>query len=390
MSPPQDPTRATNDAVRRAVAEWTTPARLMGSQILPPTAGLARANPILGAAMVDPTRSSLFVKSVREAASVGPATLPTLLGSSLAAQAARPSLGLDIAEMVGGSAGGVGMVGRIAEIGKQIALINEAARAPVQGIAQMLRNAQKAIAPWHPHIDRFAGVLSDWAEGQSEMDEESDLFVARHGWPVPMSLQIGAYKQVVSKARSGKREVNGLMVHWFRPGTNAYATVREVIHASPDFESRRPLLRQVYAAQRRRHWYMVINGLLPLVEGVLLDALFPTGTRPRTVKPGIERLAGAPESYADTGFRAVETIIVGAGSGSALFDDYAPPQGVEPRSLNRHGVLHGSSRRYGTELNATKLFLLMAVLAECLDMYRTVVEREGRQRRKQLSSGTDS
>jgi hypothetical protein len=123
------------------------------------------------------------------------------------------------------------------------------------------------------------------------------------------------------------------------------------------------------------------------VEGVLIDAMFPTGTRPKSVKPGVERLADAPQSYADTGFRAVETIVIGAGTGSALFDEYTPPQGVEPRALNRHGVLHGSARRYGTELNATKLFLLMGMLAECVDMYRKVVERERREQRKQAAPG---
>jgi hypothetical protein len=36
---------------------------------------------------------------------------------------------------------------------------------------------------------------------------------------------------------------------------------------SPHFEPRRPLLKQVWKAQRQGQWYLVINGLLPLVEG---------------------------------------------------------------------------------------------------------------------------
>jgi hypothetical protein len=79
-------------------------------------------------------------------------------------------------------------------------------------------------------------------------------------------------------------------------------------------------------------------------------------------------------------FNALETMILGASSGVALFDTYAPPQGVEPRSLNRHGILHGSARRYGTEQNATKLFLLVTLLAECLEIHRAGRQREQPQR----------
>jgi hypothetical protein len=168
------------------------------------------------------------------------------------------------------------------------------------------------------------------------------------------------------------------MVYWFRPGSFGYRAARDVLDKSPDFASRRPLLRQVYAAQRRGHWYLVINGLLPLVEGVLIDATFPTGTRPKTVKPGVEKLVESPEAYDDVIFNALETMILGASSGVALFDSYQPPRGVEPRSLNRHGVLHGSSRRYGTEQNATKLFLLVTLLAECLELRAAALERAQR------------
>ncbi len=177
------------------------------------------------------------------------------------------------------------------------------------------------------------------------------------------------------------------MVYNFRPGKRVYSIAREVIEESPDFESRRPLLRQVYAAQRRQEWYLVINALLPLVEGVLLDAMFPTGTRPKSIQPGLDRLADSrDEGYGEAGFRGIETMIVGAGSGSALFEPYAPPSGIEPRSLNRHGVLHGSARRYGSEQNATKLFLLMVLLAECLAKYRTIGTSEQRDRGRRASS----
>jgi hypothetical protein len=380
MSQPEKPSssRAGNAAIQRAITGWQAPATFAGTQILTHTASFPKS-PLLEAAFVDSSNTNTFVKTLRQDESIYQAVLPTILGSSLSARVARPGLlGINMERFTGD----YGVAGGLATVGKQIALINESLVLPKQRLAEVVKAAQVKFTGWSPYFEQFGQVMSDFADAQRDLDEETDIFVARHGWPIPTSLTLRAYKQVVAKAHAGKREVSALMVRWFRPGTGAYRVVREVLDESPDFASRRPLMRQVYAAQRRGHWYLVINGLLPLVEGVLIDAMFPTGSRPRTVKPGVKRLVAAPEAtFQEPTFRALETMIVGAGSGLALFDDYAPPPGVEPRSLNRNGILHGAARRYGTEQNATKLFLLVGLLAECLGMYRELRNREERQDR---------
>lgn len=363
----------TNADIVRAIAGWQPSVSMAGRELFPHTAALAGVLPTLGIAFVDPTKSGLFVKSLREADAARQAMLPTMLGSSLSAQVAR-SHATSVA--LGRPGLGIGVVADLAAIGERVAVITEAIRGPQLKLDRMVEQAQAALASWRPHFAEFGEAMQKLAEEQRRIDEQTDEFVARHGWSVPISLPQRAYKQVVARSTSGRREVNSLMVRSFRPGTRAYQIVREVIDESPDFESRRPLLRQVYAAQRRGHWYLVINGLLPLVEGVLFDATFPTGTRPKSVKPGIERLSQTEETMRDSGFRALETMIVGAGSGIALFESYAPPPGVEPRSLNRHGVLHGAAKRYGTEQNATKLFLLIVLLAECLEIRRALTESD--------------
>jgi hypothetical protein len=353
-----------NADILRAIAGWQLPLGLEGRELFLHTAGLAAVDPTLGAAFADPTKSGLFVKSLRATDAYRQTTMPTMLGSTLAAQLARSHTGIV----------NVGLGHDLAGMSERVAVITEAIRGPQLKLARMIENAQAAIVSWQPHFARFGEAMQELADEQRRLDEQTDKFVARHGWPVPISLPQRAYKHVVSRSGVGKREVNGLMVRSFRPTTSMYRIVREVLDESPDFVSRRPLLRQVYAAQRSGHWYLVINGLLPLVEGVLIDATFPTGTRPKSVKPGVERLAEAEDTIRDSGFRALETMIVGAGSGLALFESYAPPPGIEPRSLNRHGVLHGSARRYGTEQNATRLFLLVVLLAECLAIRRALAE----------------
>jgi hypothetical protein len=232
---------------------------------------------------------------------------------------------------------------------------------------------------------QFAGIgeaLERLVEEQRRLDERTNEFVRRHGWPIPHSLPEVSYRKLAGLVGHPRRAVNQLMVEAFRPGTRFYRSARAVITESPHFEPRRPLLNQVWRAQRQAHWYLVINALLPLVEGVLADVMFPkTPIRQRPMKadPSVKALAQVEPDVAGP-LRAAETVLLSAGGGSALFDPYDPPHGVEPRTLNRNAVLHGIARRYGTEQNATKLFLLLVLMAECF-AFKDEVEAEKKRKR---------
>ena len=197
----------------------------------------------------------------------------------------------------------------------------------------------------------------------------------RHGWPLPISIPLGLYRHLVELANAPKREVNRRMRAAFKPGTRAHRSTRDVLLDSPAFESRRPLLRQAFRAQRRGEWYLVINALLPLVEGVLVDAAYASDIPPDKARPqrALSRLRDAepaPRFLEQAAIDSLETIVLPAGGGVALFSDYDPSHyggPGEPQRLNRNAILHGLARRYGTELNALKLYLLLVVLAECAE-----------------------
>jgi hypothetical protein len=110
-----------------------------------------------------------------------------------------------------------------------------------------------------------------------------------------------------------------------------------------------------------------------LVEGVLVDYAYqaapaPQGRRTqRALKELREREAAGLGVTIDT----LETMLYSAGANVAMFDkfdlaDYGGPG--EPRSLNRHAILHGAARRYGSEQNALRLMLLLTVMAEAFDL----------------------
>lgn len=220
-------------------------------------------------------------------------------------------------------------------------------------------------------------------DAQRELDARTDAFVKNQGWPVPLRIFGHRYSAIVSMADEPKRKVNAAMQATFRPGTQAHKATREVLMESPALESRRPLLKQALKAQRRGEWYLVINALLPLVEGVLVDIAFADGLPDERVDPkkSVDELKGSngePVLTYSTAIEAIETMLWSAGAGVALFSqferkDYGVPG--EPRALNRHAVLHGAARRYGSTHNALKLYLLLVMLAEYAVYYEAAKER---------------
>jgi len=224
-------------------------------------------------------------------------------------------------------------------------------------------------------LTAVADQMREFAERGRDLDERTDAFLHRHGWPLPVSLPRSLYREVVGMADAPRRDVNRLMSELFVPGTSGFRSLTGSILSSPLFLSRRPLLRQSFSAAGKSHWYVVINGLLPLVEGALCDAAYEApAARPRrrVVKAAIEVIKSDEEQAWNTYIvfiRTVEALVVSGGGGVALFDDFDASQYGrvgEPRGLNRHAIAHGLARRYGSRRNALKLLLLLAVLADCL------------------------
>jgi hypothetical protein len=231
----------------------------------------------------------------------------------------------------------------------------------------------KIAARWREPLQGFGARIERFVEEQQKLDEQTNDFVQAHGWPIPLNLPFRAYRRIVGLAEAGKREVNRLMTRSFRPGTRVFRSTAEVLLESPQLESRRPLIKQALAAHRRREWYLVINGLLPLVEGVLVDYAFRAAPAPARGRPreAIKELRENEAASLGVTVDTLETMLLSAGANVALFErfDLADYGGRgEPRSLNRHAILHGAARRYGSEQNALRLVLLVAVMAEAFDL----------------------
>ena len=225
---------------------------------------------------------------------------------------------------------------------------------------------------WLEPLRDFSEAMRRHVDEQGRLDEQTDEFVRAHGWPVPLHLPVRIYRRLIALATAGKREVNREMQEGFRPGTKAFAATARVLLESPAFETRRPIIEQALVAHRRRQWYLVINALLPLVEGVLVDFAFDGATPPASNRPAraIKQLRGKEGATLGIAVNTFETVLLSAGANLALFEDFEPARyggAGEPRALNRHAILHGAARRYGSERNALRLVLLLAVMAEAFE-----------------------
>jgi hypothetical protein len=239
-------------------------------------------------------------------------------------------------------------------------------------------NARRNLTRWidalQPSLNEMAQRAMRFVELRQELDEGAVAFVERHGWPLPLALPMTVLHRVVRLAKRPKREVSATMLETFGPRTRAFRQSRDALMDSMPFEGRRPAVEQAVRAMRRGDQYAAICTMLPLVEGVLVDVIFGGQEAPRgqVTQKALVELGNVGDLEDAWITRSIETLLLSATGGVALFDhfdrrDYGVPG--ESRRLNRHAILHGSARRYGTRENSLKLFLLLVALAEVLNDY---------------------
>ena len=250
-----------------------------------------------------------------------------------------------------------------------VSMLDQFGEAVRRGVEMWARVAEQTAEPlkrlqsWFERNDaQIKGVLEGLAryvEAQRERDECSVPFVERHGWPLPVWLiEFRQFSELVAMVDEPKREVSRGVKHAFRAGTRLRREADGLLLDAPHLASRRPLVKQALAAMRRDEWYLVINALLPLVEGLLVDVAWPAEERPEKTswRPAFNAAQEEIGDFRrDVAVSTLETLLVRVGAGSAIFERfYARRYGIpgEPRALNRHAILHGAARRYGTAENA--------------------------------------
>lgn len=230
------------------------------------------------------------------------------------------------------------------------------------------------------YFDVFAETAAFFARLRESVQHGALEFVYRYGWAVPLAVPALVVEELVELDGRPKSEVRAAVMKRFAARTRAYCDCRDRLLDGGAFVDRRRPIEQALKSMRAGDNYSAICTMLPLVEGAMVDAVFDEGETPEygAVKRARSKLKDAFED--DVGrkwaIETIETLAFASTSGVALYDRFDPDtygRMGEPRSLNRHAILHGAARRYGTAENSLKLFLLLVALAELLDMYGDAV-----------------
>lgn len=230
------------------------------------------------------------------------------------------------------------------------------------------------------HFDVFAETAAFFARLRESAQEGALEFVYRYGWAVPLAVPAHVAEELVELDGRSKREVKAAVTKRFAARTRAYCDCRDRLLDGGAFVDRRRPIEQALKSMRAGDNHSAICTMLPLVEGAMVDVVFDDGDAPEYGAVGKARKQLKDAFEDDIGrkwaIETIETLAFASTSGIALYDRFDPNtygRVGEPRSLNRHAILHGAARRYGTAENSLKLFLLLVALAELLDMYNDAV-----------------
>lgn len=234
------------------------------------------------------------------------------------------------------------------------------------------------ISGFQPHLQRLYGFVERLNQERERLAAGSFTFVERYGWPLPLVLPPSTLGKLVRLMGRTKPEVRKAMVEAFAPRSQAFLYSRDALLESDPFKPRKRPIEQAVRALRREDHYAAICTMLPLIEGVLMEVAFGVTSPPKqtgkkresAVKQALDKLAPPGSAEEDWALRMIEAVLLCGAGGVALFSqfdrkDYGVPG--ESRRLNRHAILHGSARRYGTQENSLKLFLLLVAMAEALE-----------------------
>lgn len=214
-----------------------------------------------------------------------------------------------------------------------------------RSIADQLAESIKPIA-----LAATSGLLT-WFQEASEGERRAEQALWKMGWWIPQTVSVSFFARVGRLALASERvEVRRAMVALGR-ARELSGLVDGWLELDP-FRDRRRFLLDGLRDHRRRRFRVSIPTLLPLIEGIAVDAFTPGATHgPR---PAFEAAA-----------------LIDAATGPAMADTvtalYARHEfsavASGSRQLNRHLILHGRSTGYGTEENSVKVLLALDTLA---------------------------
>jgi hypothetical protein len=197
----------------------------------------------------------------------------------------------------------------------------------------------------------------DWPKLLSQMGQSCER-LANLGWALPMSF---TPRELVELAEHGNtdQQIEQYMLDFFTlDDGRSFMSLRRGVLASAKLVGWRALLEQCFDAYDRRHYLVVIPALLLVVEGAMAQnagKLKVAEVDPKKFAASLEK-AAQPNSIDFHIWRSARVVV------DKLFapSDFGGPH---PKKVNRHWILHGRDQRQWTQIDALRLFNLLATIS---------------------------
>jgi hypothetical protein len=174
--------------------------------------------------------------------------------------------------------------------------------------------------------------------------EETDRIFAKYGWYIPRFIEVGIVFDLLKLFEEEKSEkANEILIKYFKQ--NLKEIHGDLIRLHPD---RANIIREAFLAHKKKLYFSSTILFLSQADGIC-DSIIFTESKLKKIKNKKEShhiVKVLSESNSLTSYYNPIT------KNSNFFSD-----------LNRHGVMHGVSNDYGTELNSLKALSLLS----CVD-----------------------
>lgn len=219
--------------------------------------------------------------------------------------------------------------------------VYESVREEILGDA-LFAAARAAVQQYRREREQLHEFVAHVSATRAESDRY-EVALRELGWIFPPSIDMDAFWRVGQLAAQSRRtELRQAMIEISRSRDMSRAV--QAWMSVDGFGARKSIIRDGLLDHRRKRYRVSIPTLLPVVEGVLVDAFAP-GSKSVSI-PGI--LGGATaQDVATQEMLDVVTLLWRHVDFGVL--------SRKSRQLNRHSILHGRSTRYGTAENSARV-----------------------------------
>lgn len=231
--------------------------------------------------------------------------------------------------------------------------------------SDIMRSLTRGFVSQLPDLTELYAKLERTRRGVRAL-EENEYGFSMHLWTDYFVMSLGETLAEVRPVDVTNRVLN------FTRSAEYEEMLRESVAGSPVLRRRLKAIKEALDSHRRRHYYAAIATVLPIVEGVITDALVlrniaePDGDKFYLKEAGARKIGRDGKSVE---LRGLASKVERSGWRDDKLLRGAAELLLEKLAGERNGVLHGGDTRYGQPKRSAQLFLMLLILCTAIESF---------------------